>query len=79
MNVKMKFFASFRMLTGAAEIEVNVKEDARTGDLLSLVRERYEGFEDKTVLFAVNGEYVGEDAGLMEGDVVAFFPPVSGG
>jgi len=79
MKVKLRFFASFRILTGEAETEVDIKEGARTGDLLSLVRERYEGFEDKIVLFAVNGEYVGEGVGLEEGDVVAFFPPMSGG
>ena len=47
--------------------------------MLDLVREKYRGFNEKTVLYAVNGEYVGEDVGLEEGDAVAFFPPVSGG
>ncbi len=79
MKVKLKFFASFRLLTGVAETEIEVHEGTRTGDLLILVRENYEGFDEKTVLYAVNGEYVGEDVGLEEGDAVAFFPPVSGG
>jgi len=79
MKVKLKFFASFRLLTGVAETEIEVHEGTRTGDLLILVREKYEGFDEKTVLYAVNGEYVGEDVGLEEGDAVAFFPPVSGG
>ena len=77
--MKLKFFASFRLLTGVAETEIEVHEGTRTGDLLILVREKYEGFDEKTVLYAVNGEYVGEDVGLEEGDAVAFFPPVSGG
>jgi molybdopterin synthase sulfur carrier subunit len=79
MKVKLRFFASFRMLTGVPETEIEVPEGTRTGDLLGLVREKYEGFDEKTVLYAVNGEYVGEDVGLEEGDAVAFFPPVSGG
>jgi molybdopterin synthase sulfur carrier subunit len=79
MRVRLRFFASFRMLTGVAETELEVPEGTRTGDLLILVREKYEGFDEKTVLYAVNGEYVGEDVGLEEGDAVAFFPPVSGG
>jgi molybdopterin synthase sulfur carrier subunit len=79
MRVRLRFFASFRMLTGVAETELEVPEGTRTGDLLGLVREIYEGFDEKTVLYAVNGEYVGEDVGLEEGDAVAFFPPVSGG
>jgi molybdopterin converting factor subunit 1 len=79
MNVKLRFFASFRMLTGMAETEIEVTEGTTTSDLLELVKEMYEGFNEKTVLYAVNGEYVGEDVGLEEGDAVAFFPPVSGG
>ncbi len=79
MRVRLRFFASFRMLTGVAETEIDVPEGTRAGDLLILVREKYEGFDEKTVLYAVNGEYVGEDVGLEEGDAVAFFPPVSGG
>jgi molybdopterin synthase sulfur carrier subunit len=79
MKVKLRFFASFRMMTGEAETEIEVKEGTTTSGLLELVKERYEGFNEKTVLFAVNGEYVGENVGLEEGDTVAFFPPVSGG
>ena len=79
MRVRLRFFASFRMLTGVAETELEVPEGTRAGNLLDLVREIYEGFDEKTVLYAINGEYVGEDVGLKEGDAVAFFPPVSGG
>ena len=35
--------------------------------------------EWERVLLAVNGEYVDPSHGLREGDVVAVFPPVSGG
>jgi len=79
MKVRLKFFASFRLLTGTAGTELEVPEGATTGGLLEMVREMYEGFDEKTVLYAVNGEYVGEEVGLKEGDSVAFFPPVSGG
>ena len=79
MKVKLKFFASLRMLTGTAGTELEVPEGTKTGDLLELVREKYDGFTEKTVLYAVNGDYVGENAGLKEGDAIAFFPPVSGG
>ena len=79
MKVNLKFFASFRLLTGTAGTELEVPEGTTTSDLLDLVRELYDGFDEKTVLYAVNGEYVGEKVGLREGDSVAFFPPVSGG
>jgi molybdopterin converting factor subunit 1 len=79
MKVKVKFFASLRQLTGTPEIEVEVPEGTQSRELLERVREMYEGFNEKTVLYAVNGEYVGEEVELKEGDAVAFFPPVSGG
>ena len=79
MIVKLKFFASFRMITGAAVSELQVPEGTTTGDLFEMVKEMYEGFDEKKVLYAVNGEYVGEEVRLKEGDAIAFFPPVSGG
>ena len=79
MNVTLKFFASFRMITGTAVTELQVPEDTTTGDLFEMVKEMYEGFDEKKVLYAVNGAYVGEEVRLKEGDAVAFFPPVSGG
>ncbi len=79
MNVRLKFFASLRLLTGTAGTELEVPEGTKTGDLMEIVREMYAGFNEKTVLYAVNGEYVGENVGLKEGDSIAFFPPVSGG
>jgi len=79
MNVNLKFFASFRLLTGTAGTEIEVPEGTTTSDLLEMVREMYNGFNEKTVLYAVNGEYVGGNIGLKEGDAIAFFPPVSGG
>jgi molybdopterin synthase sulfur carrier subunit len=79
VKVSLKFFASFRLLTGTAGTELEVPEGITTIDLLEMVREMYDGFDEKTVLYAVNGEYVGEDVGLKEGDSIAFFPPVSGG
>ena len=79
MKVKLKFFASFRLLTGTAGTELEVPEGTKTGDLMEIVREMYDGFNEKTVLYAVNGDYVGEKVGLREGDAIAFFPPVSGG
>ncbi len=79
MNVKLKFFASFRMITGTSVTELQVPEGTTTGDLFEMVRSMYAGFDEKKVLYAVNGEYVGEEVGLKEGDAIAFFPPVSGG
>ena len=79
MKVSLKFFASFRLLTGTAGMELEVPDGITTSDLLEMVREMYDGFNEKKLLYAVNGEYVGDDVRLKEGDSIAFFPPVSGG
>ena len=79
MKVNLKFFASFRLLTGTAGTELEVPEGTTTSELLEMIKERYDRFNETTVLYAVNGEYVGEEVGLKEGDAIAFFPPVSGG
>jgi molybdopterin synthase sulfur carrier subunit len=79
MKVRLKFFASFRLLTGTAGTELEVPEGTTTSDLLEIIKAMYDGFNEKTVLYAVNGEYVGGTVGLKEGDAIAFFPPVSGG
>ena len=79
MKVRLKFFASFRLLTGTARAELEVPEGTTTSDLLEMIKDMYDGFNEKTVLYAVNGEYVGGNVGLKEGDAIAFFPPVSGG
>ncbi len=79
MKVKLKLFASFRQLTGTAGAELEVPEGTKTSGLMELIRKMYDGFDKKTVLYAVNGEYVGEEIELKEGDAIAFFPPVSGG
>jgi molybdopterin synthase sulfur carrier subunit len=79
MKVKMKFFASIRQTTGISESEVIVPDNINTRELLELVKKMYNQFSEKTILYAVNGEYVGEEVKLNEGDVIAFFPPVSGG
>ncbi len=79
MKVKLRFFASIRQITGKSESEVIVPDNLNTRELLELVKNMYDQFNEKTVLYAVNGEYVGEKVKLNEGDIIAFFPPVSGG
>lgn len=79
MKVDLKFFASFRLLTGTAGTELEIPEGTTTDDLWELINKKYDGFNEKTVLYAVNGEYVENNARIKEGDTIAFFPPVSGG
>ncbi|UCH57947.1 MAG: molybdopterin converting factor subunit 1 [Candidatus Bathyarchaeota archaeon] len=80
MIVCLRFFASFREIAGMANGEIEIAEGSTVGALLEALEEKHEVFRDRErVLIAVNGEYVDMKIKLNEGDVVAFFPPVSGG
>ena len=78
--VLVKLFANFREIAGDREIEVDATS---LGELLDLLFERYPGFQDlmEYAVIAVNGRLVERDetVALNDGDVVAIFPPVSGG
>lgn len=92
--VLVKFFASFRELTG--EPKVIISGVKTVGELLSKLNERYgekfteQVFEDPehkklrhTVNILVNGRSVvlmdSLDTKISDSDSVAIFPPVSGG
>ena len=76
----MKYFASFRDMTGKTEESLEVPE----GVTVEGLREHVKGLYAKVarrdqVLVAVNGVFVALETVVREGDDVAFFPPVSGG
>lgn len=76
----MIYFASIRELTGLAEEEVELPEGSTVGALMETVKGRHEPLRGAgRVLVAVNGEFAEPGDALGEGDVVALFPPVSGG
>jgi sulfur-carrier protein len=79
MIVKLKLFAYLRETLGPEEEEVDIRDGEKVGDLWNRFKRKIPGDKDFRVLFAVNGEYVGGDRELEEGDEVAFIPPVSGG
>ena len=77
MGLKVKYFASLREQFG------------RSGDLLDVtdlntVRDVWTRVSDgekwpENLLAAVNLDYVSPDQQVLDGDEVAFFPPVTGG
>lgn len=77
MSIKVRYFASLREHLGRAEDELH-EDQALT------VRQVWERVNPQqplpdNVLAAVNMEYVALDSPVISGDVVAFFPPVTGG
>lgn len=78
MKVIVRYFASIKDYTGIKR-ETLVLEDEKTiGELLILLKSRY-GFESSPIISVVNREYVKPERNLHEGDIIALFPPVSGG
>lgn len=80
MRVKVRYFASIRDRIGTDQEEVETLSETTLGALYEELKATHEALgEWNRVLLAVNGGYMEPDQSLSEGDVVAVFPPVSGG
>ena len=80
MRVHVKYFASFRDITGRREEAMEVPDGVTVEGLREHVKGLYEGMAARDqVLVAVNGVFAPLETVVVEGDEVAFFPPVSGG
>ena len=81
MRVTVRLFARLREIVGANELTRKIPIDSTVIVVWNdLARE----FPDlmayqNSISTAVNTEYARMDTALMEGDEVAFLPPVSGG
>jgi molybdopterin synthase sulfur carrier subunit len=74
------YFASYRELTGVSEEEIRMAEGSSMCSLMNAVEERHEPLRDVgRKLIALNGDFAEPSSVLKDGDVVALFPPVSGG
>jgi len=81
MRIHIKFFSTYREITGQAEIEVEIPSGATLVDLIPSLCSQYPRLtpHTKNMLLALNREYVHQTAPLKESDEVAVMPPVSGG
>ncbi len=81
MNIRAIFFASYRELAGADELDLRLAPASRVSDLVDALRARGGAWDrlPPTPVVAINMEYSSLSATLSEGDEVAFIPPVSGG
>jgi molybdopterin synthase catalytic subunit len=77
MRVRVRLFAALRELAGSAELELELDQGARVGDVWGRMPEL--GVEPEGLLYALNKEYVDPDRELADGDELAVIPPVSGG
>jgi molybdopterin synthase sulfur carrier subunit len=79
MKVTVRFFARYREIVGAEEVEVEIDDNATVSSLLAKLVTQYPDFPTDPYMVAVNAEYVEPDTILQQGDEAAFFPPFSGG
>nr|WP_245250270.1 ubiquitin-like small modifier protein 1 [Thermococcus stetteri] len=75
-------------MVGKSEEELEVSDGITVRDLIEILKERYPALKNEVfaedddladVNVSRNGRYVSFDEILREGDIVAIFPPVSGG
>lgn len=81
ITVRIRFFAGHRDIVGRAEQELQLDEGATVGalwELLVSAHPRLGGYSGR-LLYAVNQQFAELATPLVDGDEVAFIPPVSGG
>lgn len=81
MEIRIRYFASFREVTGKGEERLEVPEGASVAEARALLLERYprlQGIMERS-LCAVNRSYVAPETRLHEGDELVFIPPMGGG
>ena len=81
MNLTVLFFAAARDAAGTESVTVNVPDGSTVGELQQMMIQRTPQLERwaKALLWAVNNRYAASEQVLQASDVIACFPPVSGG
>ena len=81
MKVSLRLFAGLHDLVGTKDIVMELPEGARIHDLKSRLADEYPIVQPllKTLVFAIDDEYIPTDEELHDGAEVSLIPPVSGG
>ncbi len=81
MTVTVKLFALYRDIVGSGDLTVKLDNGAVVADVIHQLESQYpfEGKLEELTMTAVNETYVHRKKALRPDDVVALFPPVSGG
>ncbi|HEY6408984.1 MAG TPA: MoaD/ThiS family protein [Ktedonobacteraceae bacterium] len=81
MKIRIRYFASFREITGQNEEILTAHEGTTIADVRALLLTRYPRLQpvmDRS-LCAVNRVYVAAETALREDDELVFIPPMGGG
>ena len=84
MTVKIVFFASLREALGVDSVDLQVSGSPSISALISQLANQQSPewlgiLTAENIRIAVNQDMINEDVGIIDGDEVAFFPPVTGG
>ena len=81
MRVTIRLFARLRDLVGTSELIREVATPATVASVWNTLIAEYPAARDyeRTMSVAVNANYARLHSPVVEGDEVAFLPPVSGG
>ena len=77
MSSKVYYFASLKEHVGSSEHELDFTQSLTVKDVWFQANAAL--VLPKSTLAAINMDYVAWDSLVSDGDVVAFFPPVTGG
>lgn len=81
ITVNVRLFAGLQQLLGQREMQVQLPDGATVAELRDQLGAEHPvvGVMLRTVVYAIDEEYVGLDQPLADGDRLALIPPVSGG
>jgi MoaD family protein len=81
MKIRVQFYSQLRDLAGAAELDIDLPNEARVNHLLEEVYKRFPALRsrDKSVLVGAGVEFVDRNYRLKGGDEISIMPPVQGG
>ena len=81
MKIRIRYFASFREITGLNEEILTVQDGTIVADVLALLLARYPRLQPvmERSVCAVNRVYETAETALKENDELVFIPPMGGG
>ena len=81
MKVHVQFFSRLRDLAGVQEMELDLPDATTAADLLEILYSRTPALRDwdKSILVAVDVEFVERNYVLQPKDQISIMPPVQGG